>query len=296
MVKHPKIALIGAGKWGKKLLSELSALADVKFVVSKGSKETTSFLKENYPSINFNSNIDDVLKDPEIIAVFVATPTQTHFEIAKKIILSNKHLFLEKPGTTCSEELQQINELAKEKGLIFVVGYEFIHHSAIEKINKLIKGKTIGYINMEWFKWGTFKDSITTHLLCHELSIIQTLTKEKISNSHIIENPAISKSDICHSEFMAGKIKINSIINRISPDKRKTVTIGTDGGIYIWNNNELFVIHDQKMTELEINSDSPVKREINDFLNSIKENKKPKANGDFAVEVYKSIENLRQNP
>src|SRR5437868_5512719 len=111
-----KVAIIGTGRWGKVLLGEISKLAEVKY------------------QCDSKFDLSQVWNDPEIKAVFVATPTSTHFEIANKVLDSGKHLFLEKPGTTNSADLGKLVEKAEEKKLKFAVGYEFPHHPAVQKL------------------------------------------------------------------------------------------------------------------------------------------------------------------
>lgn len=292
MEMKPKIALIGTGNWGKKLLKELSDLAEVKSVITKGNPDTISFIKENFPFIKISSDINDVLNDNEISSVFVATPTDTHHEIALKILFAKKHLFLEKPGGKNSKELNEIANIAKEKNLTLALGYEFIHHPVLQKIIDKVGNKKIEYVNMEWFKWGTFRDAIPAHLLSHEISIIKHLTQINPVISDFKQYGTISVSDISHCNMKSGQVIINSIINRVSPEKRKTVTVKCDSTSYIWNNNDLFTIENEKLKKIDTNSDSPVKLEILDFFEAIEKRAEPKANGSFASEVFQTIEGL----
>lgn len=287
---RPKVALIGAGNWGKKLLKELSDLAEVKSVVAKGNPDTISFIKENFPFIKLSSDINDVLNDDEISSVFVATPTNTHHEIALKILFANKHLFLEKPGGESFKELSEISSTAKEKNLTFALGYEFIHHPALQKIIDEVGDKKIEYVNMEWFKWGTFRDAIPAHLLSHEVSIIKYLTKRNVVISNFEQYGAVSGSDISYCKMRSDEISINSIINRVSPEKRKTITVKCGNTSYIWSNNDLFVIKNEKLEKIDTGSDSPVRLEIVDFFEAIEKRTEPKANGTFALEVFQTIE------
>lgn len=294
MTNKPKIALVGVGKWGKKLLSELVQIADVPTVISSGSKETQEYIQKNYPEINLSSDVDEVLNNPAIEAVVVATPTQTHFEIARKVLAANKHLFLEKPGTTKASDLEILQKQAEEKGLTFCIGYEFIHHPALSRILEEIANKEIKFIEMEWFKWGTFNDAAPAHLLSHEISILKMLLKDEVKLEYFSVQGAISDSDICHSHFVAKDTKIHSLINRISPEKRKTVTVKTEDTTYIWNNNDLFKISPaQNLEKIEIDTNSPVKNELTDFINSYQNKTLPKSNGKFGVEIYKTIEQLK---
>ena len=138
MERKIRIAVIGVGKWGKNLLKEASALADVTWAVHGGSPETEQFLKENYPAVKSTSNLKEVLDDPGVEAVIIATPIETHRYIASQALKSGKHVFLEKPAGKTTAELEELVILAKEKNLQLAVGYEFPHHPAAKKIKELL--------------------------------------------------------------------------------------------------------------------------------------------------------------
>ena len=285
---------MGVGRWGKNLLKEFNKQAEIVWCCHNGSADSSKFLAENYPVIKSTTLLEDILDDLSIEAVVVATPTSTHFEIAKRILESNKHLFLEKPGCSNSGELEILCNLAKKGGLVFAVGYEFTHHPALEKINELIKDQDLQFINTEWFKWGTFNDPIHIHLLSHEISIIKKLTKDSIEPVYFKQHKVISCSDIIHAEFAAKKTNISCIINRVSQEKRKTVTVITSNKMFIWSNNELFQIDEQEkiLVPVHMSDTSSVNKEVQDFIEAIEKKREPKTNGLFALEVYKIVENL----
>lgn len=262
------VSIIGLGRWGKVLLNELKEFVEVKY------------------KCDSQTNLNTVFTDPEVQAVFVATPTTTHFEIAKKALESGKHVFLEKPGTTNSADLRKLVELAKEKGLKLAVGYEFTHHPVAQKLTELLSNKKVVSVRFEWLKWGTFKDDAVHHLLCHEISIAQFLGIH-LRPISCTKTKVISDSDIVDTKF---EDNISSIINRASPTKQKTVTISTIETTYIWSNNDLFEIVDEELKKIEVMEYSPVGAEVKDFLNSIKENREPLINGNFALDVYETIE------
>ena len=263
-----KVAVIGLGRWGKVLLKELKEVAEVKY------------------ECDSQTDLNTVFDDPEVRAVFIATPTPTHFEIAKKALGNGKHMFLEKPGTTNSGYLKNLIELAKEKSLKFAVGYEFAHHPVAQKLKKLLSSKKVVSIRFEWFKWGTFKDDAVHHLLCHEISIAQFLGIH-LRPFSCTKTKVVSDSDIVETKYEGN---ISSIINRASPIKQKIVTISTIETTYIWNNNDLFEVVGEELRKIEVPEYPPVGAEVKDFLNSIEEDREPMVNGEFALDVYKTIE------
>jgi predicted dehydrogenase len=261
-----KIALIGVGRWGKNLQAELSKLAEIKYICDS------------------KTELEPVLSDPEIEAVFIATPTETHFELAKGALEAGKHVFLEKPGTTSSVDLEKLVNLAETKGLKLAIGYEFPHHPAARKLKELMKNKKVRNIFFDWQKWGTFKDDSIKHLFCHEVSIAKLLGLEVMP--HLLQKiRVISDSDIVEIESENIKFRIN----RASSTKQKTVTVLTDNGNYVWSNNELFEIVGEELKKIEISNTTPVAAELKDFLGS----DKPLCDGQFALEVYKVIESVQ---
>ncbi len=276
-----KTAIIGVGRWGKVLLGELSKLAEVKY------------------QCDSKTDLGPVFADPEIEAVFIATPTETHFDIATRALEVGKHVFLEKPGTTSSADLEKLVKLAETKNLKFAVGYEFIHHPAIQKLKELLAGKNIKSLHFEWHKWGTFKDDAVMHLLCHDISVLKYLGFEGLSPTNYQETRVISDTDVISVKFENTRgVHVKSIINRVSPIKQRTLTVLLDQGGYVWSNNDLFKINlgTQALDKIDLPEITPVAAELNDFLSAIKENREPQSNGDFALEVYKVIERVLTLP
>ncbi|MBX4199202.1 Gfo/Idh/MocA family oxidoreductase [Candidatus Parcubacteria bacterium] len=265
-----KIALIGTGRWGKVLLHELAKQAEVKY------------------QCDSESDLNQVFNDKEVEAVFIATPTSTHFDIASRALEAGKHVFLEKPGTESASNLEKLVNKAKEKNLKFAIGYEFPHHKAAKKLKELIQGKQVRSVRFDWQKWGTFKDSAIPHLLSHEISIAHSLGINMEPVSHKVTK-VVSDTDILETEFQNN---IKSVINRVSPVKQKTLTILTDDGSYIWSNNELFEIDGDTLKTIDLSEATPVAEEIKDFLDAIQENREPFCNGNFALGVYGVIERI----
>lgn len=266
-----KVAIIGIGLWGQVLLKELKEVVEVKYECDKG------------------SDLDKVFSDPEVEAVFIATPTATHLNLAKRSLEAGKHVFLEKPATSSSQDLESLVGLAEERGLRFAVGYEFVHDPAIKKIKELIKGQKIERLLFEWCKWGSFLDDPVPHLLSHEVSIAKYLGVD-ITPISCRKIGVISDCDIVITEFD----KATSFINRVSDVKEKRITVLTENGGYVSNNGKLYLIdkNNHSLSAIDVEGPSSVKAEISDFFLSIENNREPYVNGRFALSVYQTIEQV----
>jgi UDP-N-acetylglucosamine 3-dehydrogenase len=141
-----KVAQIGVGGWGKnhaRVLSQFGALAAICDVDAAKAKE----IAQKY-GVNHYTTIDSMLNKEEIDAVFVCTPTVTHFEIAKNLIQKKKSVFIEKPMTYKSEEGMFLADLAKKNGVILTCGYIERFNPAVEIVKEFVKSKKYGELIM----------------------------------------------------------------------------------------------------------------------------------------------------
>ena len=287
MENKMKMAIVGIGSWGKNLLKEFNLQAEVIYACHNGKTETSKFLKENYPTVK-EVVLEEILSDTSIEAVAIATPTLTHKEIALKAINARKHVFLEKPGGSSSAELEEIVSQAKEKRVTLAIGYELPHHPAWKNILEIIPLNSIKKIHLEFFKWGTFVEHAVTNLLCHDISLLLDISPEvKVVRTSIYG--IVSSSDVVDTEFDCGTFGATSWINRVSLEKKRSVTVVSDGTSLIWSNDKLF---DTTGKEISINANSPVSLEIKDFIEAIRNKREPKINGDFALAVYKILDRI----
>lgn len=117
-----KYAFVGIGNHSiNNLYPVLNYLnVDLKYIIVK-SEETAQLLRANYADIIVSTNIDDALNDIDIVGVLASTNPKSHFEIAKKALLKNKHVFIEKPPCTTLNELNELKALEKKsKGTVLV--------------------------------------------------------------------------------------------------------------------------------------------------------------------------------
>lgn len=173
------LAQIGCGYWGPNLLRNFDALpnAEVKALVET-SPERQKFVSSNYPHIHIHTNISSILNDPKIKAVIIATPAKTHFAIAKKCLDAGKHIFVEKPLTTCVSEIDELEKIATSKSLIVMVGHTFIYNDAVRYIKRLIDEEYLGeirYIHSQRLNLGRIRNDIDAlwNFGPHDISIIQ---------------------------------------------------------------------------------------------------------------------------
>lgn len=137
------IALFGCGYWGKNILRNLRELDAISCVVEPTSAGA-EHVREIAPELPLLESMEEALSDSRIRGVMIATPAETHFEIAREALLADRDVFVEKPLTTDLNEGRLLVELAEERRRILMVGHLLEYHPAIRKIYDLIYSGTLG--------------------------------------------------------------------------------------------------------------------------------------------------------
>ena len=191
MAKEVHVAVIGAGYWGTKLIYEylalsrenkhvkLSAIVDI-------SKERLKYIAEkfNLPGSILYTDVEQVVKNEKINAVHIATPNETHFQLASLMLKHDKHVLLEKPMALSSREAFKLVRLAETADKVLLVGHIFRFNNALTKVRKMIKNNELGEIRYLDLTWATYlvpppaNRDIIFDLAPHPVDIINFLLDE----------------------------------------------------------------------------------------------------------------------
>jgi predicted dehydrogenase len=145
------IGVIGAGWWGKNIINSFEEVEAVQKVFYFDSNpEVTEKFKTNKKSFLKNS-IDDLLLDPSIEAVCIATPPATHYELTKNALLTNNHVLVEKPPAFTFEEVHELGLIAKSKNLVYMLDALYLFLPPVVKLKEILESgelNQIRYIDM----------------------------------------------------------------------------------------------------------------------------------------------------
>lgn len=140
------IGVIGAGYWGKNIIRTFHALesANLKYITDSNSETLKKF--STYSKIIKTTDFLEILNDEKVDSVVISTPPVTHYEIAKKALLSGKHVLVEKPITIEVEHALELVEISKEKNKKLMVGHLLLYHPCVTFMKKYINNGEIGEI------------------------------------------------------------------------------------------------------------------------------------------------------
>jgi predicted dehydrogenase len=139
------VAVVGVGYWGPNLVRNLaeSEHADV-VTVCDTRPEALSPIRRRYPAIRTTSEFDDVLADPEVEAIVISTPIQTHHPLACAALAAGKHTFVEKPLAGSVSEAVDLARRAEERELVLMPGHTFLYSPPVEMIRELLVSGELG--------------------------------------------------------------------------------------------------------------------------------------------------------
>ncbi len=176
-----KVAIIGYGYWGPKLARNFqnSNYFNVKYIVDK-SKKNLSNAKINFPLANLYTNYT-LIKKNSVDLVVIASPTKSHFTIAK-YFLKNTNVLVEKPLSMSLREVRLLEEISKKNKKLLFVDYPFLFSGSIDYIKKTIQSRKYGnLLEIESFREQApiRKDSnVVWDLAVHDISILNYLLKQ----------------------------------------------------------------------------------------------------------------------
>lgn len=174
-----KVAQIGVGYWGPNLLRNLMVSKDCSVeAVVELSPSRKDFVKGLYPNLKLITDFNDILIDSNIDAVVIATPADTHFNLAMQALKANKHVLVEKPMSTKVDQISALGNIARKKNLVIMSGHTFLFNPAVIHIKNIIESGEIGdirYIYSQRLNLGRIRDDVNAlwNLAPHDISIIQ---------------------------------------------------------------------------------------------------------------------------
>jgi predicted dehydrogenase len=321
-----KICLAGYGYWGKNLLRNLLEINhQYQIIVAEKLKEKREQLRFTHAAISIVDNVFDLIDDPSVIAVVVATETSSHFQVVKSALLNGKHVFVEKPITTSLLEAEELVALAKKNKLILAVDHVFLYHPVVQKMKYYFNNNELGrinYIDSTRINLGIYQQDVNVlwDLACHDIAVINYLVEEQPKGVRAIGrvNPDHGVEDLAYlflyyrSEML---VQINS--SWASPVKMRKMIIGGEKRMLIYDDieptNKLIIYeyeqnirYDENKTKLtdyrlgniiipKYEPTEALRNALIDFLKSIDTGKPPLANGENALLVVNILEKAQQS-
>lgn len=254
-----RIGVIGCGYWGPNHIRNFSALRGAgaeMAVAADRDPARLDHIAENYPWVRLVRDAEEVIADPDVDAVVVATPVHTHYPLAQAALAAGKHVLIEKPFVTEVEQADELVARAERDGRVLMVGHTFEYTAAVNRIRELIAAGEIGdllYVRSERVNLGLFQKDINVlwDLAPHDVSILlytlqqQPVAVSAVGSAHVTQG--VEDVVVMTLEFPGSRMA-NVIVSWLDPRKVRQTTFVGDRKMLVYDDisaNEKIRIYDK---------------------------------------------------
>lgn len=309
-----KVALIGAGNWGRNLVENFYRLGVLDVVVDEDERRLSE-IEKKYPNSNVKLlNRTDELWNMPIPAVAIATPVATHYALAKAALRAKKDVFVEKPLAIKAHEAEELSCLAQENSCLLMVGHLLLYQPAIRYIKDfIIQGKLgkLYSLHQERLNLGRARavENALWSLGVHDVAVFLDLVGEKpcqvkVTGQQALQ-PGIEDDVYLHLSF-PGEVFAHLHASWLWPEKRRRLTVIGEKGMLVYDEIAQTVTWHKKSINSKLENVSqgeevvfhgdaePLKIELSHFIECCKNRAKPYSDGERAVQVVEVLEKAQQ--
>ncbi|KOX32570.1 oxidoreductase [Saccharothrix sp. NRRL B-16348] len=240
------VAVIGAGYWGPNLVRNVQATPELRLTaLCDLDVERARNVLGRYSTVRATSSLDEVLADPEVEAVAVATPAATHLRVALAALEAGKHVLVEKPLASSYADGLKLVTAAEERGLTLMLDHTFCYTPVVRRLRELVRGGELGdiqYIDSVRINLGLVQPDIDVlwDLAPHDLSILDSILPEGVHPvavaAHGSDPAGVGRACVAYMSVQLSNGSIaHAHVNWLSPTKIRTMIVGGSDKTAVWN-------------------------------------------------------------
>ena len=246
-MKKIQAAVIGCGGWGPNLLNVFFSNSETKLKwMCDLSAPRLEFLKQTFHDVQATTDHLDILNDPKVDIVAIATPVDSHYPLAKAALEAGKHVLVEKPMTASVAHAEELIELAKKKGLLLATDHVLCYTNEAQYLHNLLQSGELGellYWDSVRLNLGAVRSdyNVLWDLAVHDVSLFYHVTGRMpvevlaTGTSHL---PGFPESMAQLHMFFDDNFVAQTHVNWLSPVKmRHGALVGTKKSAY-YNDQE----------------------------------------------------------
>jgi UDP-2-acetamido-3-amino-2,3-dideoxy-glucuronate N-acetyltransferase len=308
-----KVAVVGAGYWGKNLVRNFAQLG-VLDTVCDYNPLALQYVQEHYPAIKTTREFSGVLRDRNIQAIVVASPAEQHYPMAREALLAGKDVFVEKPLALNIEDGTELVQLAHKNGAILMVGHILEYHPAIIRLKEIINQGELGKINYIYstrLNLGKIRteENILWSFAPHDISVILSLLGEKPLEVSVhgesYLNAGVADVTITALCF-ANSVRAHIFVSWLHPYKEQKLVIIGDRKMVVFDDvkpQEKLILYNhtidwinrqpiprkENAEVVEVHIEEPLALECQHFLVCLATRQEPRTNGAKGLAVLEVL-------
>jgi predicted dehydrogenase len=319
-----RVGVVGLGYWGPNLARNFAAIAGCELAwCCDESAQSRERWAAAFPSARFTCEIDDLLRDPKLDAVVVATPVPTHGPLAERVLGAGKHCFVEKPLAYSEAEAERAVAAAERAGRLLMVGHLLVYHPGVQKLSEIAASGELGdihYIYSHRLNLGVFRtnENALWSLGAHDVSVLLHLAGEEPdlaeARGEAYVNPPVEDVVFGFLRFPSG-LSAHMHLSWLDPHKTRSFTLVGSRRMATFDDMELerkVTIYDKGYDEPagsygeyitrsgdiwspRIANREPLRLECEHFVACIRDGCRPRSDGEAGLRVVKVLAALQRS-
>ncbi len=319
-------ALVGHGYWGPNLARNIAESSGLRLeALCEPDSEQAAAFRLRHPGAHTHAELDAVLVDPEIDAIVIATPPQTHHELAKRALEAGKHVLVEKPLATSLADALELAEIARANDLTLMPGHTFVYSPAVNAVRDLIHDGTVGdvhFVTSSRMNLGKYNEQgVVLDLAPHDLSILLYWLESPIVEV-AASGSSVLKQDVPETAFMTLVFQsgqtANIQLSWLAPRKvRQTIVVGSKRMVAYDDtaSDEPVRVYDRGMDIMpptpanfgehqliyrtgdviipRVEPQEPLRLELEDFADAARTGREPRSSLALGIEIVEALEFIK---
>jgi predicted dehydrogenase len=319
------IGVVGLGYWGPNLARNFDRLpgAELRWICDE-SQEARDRYAPAFPDARVSGDLDELLADPELDAVVIATHVPSHAALAQRVLGAGKHCFVEKPLAQSVAEAEQVVAAAREAGRVLMVGHLLEYHPGVEQLKAIADSGELGeihYLYSNRLNLGKLRpdENALWSLGAHDVSVLLRLAGgEEPSECHAFGEsymqPGIEDVVFCYLRFPSG-LAAHLHLSWLDPHKERRFTVVGSKKMATFDDMEIerkltvydkgfdqkyesygeYVTRSGDIWSPHVSNEEPLRIECRHFVERIADGAQPRSGADSGLRVVRVLEALQSS-
>ncbi len=318
------VGVVGLGYWGPNLARNFAAIPGCRVRwLCDASEQARARLASAFPQARMSADIEELLADPQLDAIALATPVPTHAALAVRVAQAGKHCFVEKPLATSAADAEQAVAAAREAQRILMVGHLLEYHPAVGRLKELLQGGELGelyYLYGNRLNLGKLRadENALWSLGAHDVSVVLHLIDEEplecVAHGRSFVRAGVEDVVFCYLRFPSGVVA-HLHLSWLDPHKERRLTVvgarrmasfddmqlegkltlydkGFDEDVRSWGE---YIARSGDIYSPRIANVEPLRVECEHFIECIRTGATPRSDGQSGLRVVRVLEQLQRS-
>jgi predicted dehydrogenase len=319
-----RVGVVGLGYWGPNLARNLADIpgCTVQWLCDP-SPQAREKIARSFPSARATGELTELLEDPELDAIVLATPVPTHAELAIRVVEAGKHCFVEKPLATNAPDAEAAVAAAESAGRTLMVGHLLEYHPAVGRLKELIDAGELGalyYLYGNRLNLGKLREDENAlwSLGAHDVSVVLHLVGEEpeecLAHGASYVRKGVQDVVFCYLRFPSG-VSAHLHLSWLDPHKERRLTVvgarrmatfddmllegklavydkGFDEDARSWGE---YIARSGEIFSPRISNAEPLRIECEHFLECIRTGARPRSDGISGLRVVRVLAELQRS-